>query len=147
MRHLLLFLLVVQSLCAQENPIQWSAQAQQAEENTYDVILKASIQENWKLYDVNLPAGGPLPTLLIWNNATAIGALEGSTPKTGYDPIFEMELAYHLEELVWVQSVKTSDDNISITIEYQACDDAICIFRDETLIIPLSFNRHKYTIF
>ena len=61
MRHLLLFLLVVQSLCAQVNPIQWSAQAKQTEENTYDVLLKANIQENWKLYDVSLPDGGNKP--------------------------------------------------------------------------------------
>ena len=136
MRHLLLFILVVQSLCAQVNPIQWSAQAKQTKENTYDVLLKATIQENWKLYDVSLPDGGPLPTILVWNNATPLGMLKGSTPKTGFDPIFEMDLSYHVNELSWVQSVQAEDETISLTIEYQACDDAVCIFRDETLIIP-----------
>jgi thiol:disulfide interchange protein DsbD len=99
MRLFLITLLAVQSLWAQ-NPVTWSAQARQTDTNTYDVVLRATIQDNWKLYSTQLPEGGPLPTVLHWNNASPIGALAGTEPKTGFDAIFEMDLAYYIDEVV-----------------------------------------------
>jgi len=136
MRFLFLFLIVSQSIIAQ-NTVQWSAQAQQTDTNNYDVTLSATIEENWKLYSTELPEGGPLPTLIHWHNATPIGPLSGSTPKKGFDAIFEMELSYFTKKALLVQSVQTEEKEISLTIEYQACDDAVCIFREETLTIPI----------
>ena len=131
-----LFLFCCLSFSWAQNPVKWSAQARQTDTNTYDVILKANIQDNWKLYDVSLPDGGPLPTVLHWKNATTVDSLQGSKPKTGYDVIFEMDLAYYTQELMWVQSVTTEANTIELLIEYQACDDALCIFREEPLVIP-----------
>ena len=135
MKPLYLFLLVAQCLWAQ-NSVQWSAQARQTDTNTYDVVLSATIAENWKLYSTDLPEGGPLPTLLKWENATAVGELQGTTPKSGFDPIFEMELSYFTNKATLVQAVQTEQKEINLTIEYQACDDAVCIFREENLVIP-----------
>lgn len=134
--RIFLFLFCCISFSWGQDPIQWQAQARQTDTNTFDIILKAYIQENWKLYDVNLPVGGPLPTLLMWKNATAIGILQGSKPKTGYDVIFEMDLAYYTKELIWVQSVTTEATIIELLIEYQACDDSLCIFREDSISIP-----------
>jgi thiol:disulfide interchange protein DsbD len=132
-----LFLFCCLSFSWGQDPVKWSAQARQTDANTYDVILKANIQDNWKLYDVSLPDGGPLPTVLHWKNATTVDSLQGSKPKTGYDVIFEMDLAYYTQELMWVQSVTTEANTIELLIEYQACDDALCIFREEPLAIPI----------
>jgi len=135
MKPIYLLLLVAQSLWAQ-NTVQWSAQARQTDSQTYDVVLSATIAENWKLYGTDLPEGGPLPTVFKWENASPVGAIQGTTPKTGFDPIFQMELSYFTEGAMLVQAVETSADDIQLTIEYQACDDAICIFREENLVIP-----------
>lgn len=135
MKPIYLLLLVAQSLWSQ-NTVQWSAQARQTDSQTYDVVLSATIAENWKLYGTDLPEGGPLPTVLKWENASPVGAIQGTTPKTGFDPIFQMELSYFTEGAMLVQAVETSADEIQLTIEYQACDDAICIFREENLVIP-----------
>ncbi|MGB0444173.1 MAG: protein-disulfide reductase DsbD domain-containing protein, partial [Flavobacteriaceae bacterium] len=135
MKPIYLLLLVAQSLWAQ-NTVQWSAQARQTDSQTYDVVLSATIAENWKLYGTDLPEGGPLPTVLKWENTSPVGAIQGTTPKTGFDPIFQMELSYFTEGAMLVQAVETSADDIQLTIEYQACDDAICIFREQNLVIP-----------
>jgi len=135
MRAILFFVLLTQSLWAQ-NTVQWSAQARKTDTNTYDVVLSATIEENWKLYSTDLPEGGPLPTVFIWNNAKVVGDIQGTTPKSGFDPIFQMELSYFTESAMLVQAVITEDVDIKVTIEYQACDDAVCIFREETLEIP-----------
>ena len=131
-----LFLFCCLSFSWGQDPVKWSAQARQTDTNTYDVILKADIQDSWKLYDVNLPDGGPLSTVLLWKNATALGALQVNEPKTGYDVIFEMDLSYYTNELIWIQSVTTEAATIELLIEYQACDDALCIFGEEPLTIP-----------
>ena len=131
-----LFLFCCISFSWGQDPVKWSAQARQTDTNTYDVILKADIQDSWKLYDVNLPDGGPLSTVLLWKNATALGALQVNEPKTGYDVIFEMDLSYYTNELIWIQSVTTEAATIELLIEYQACDDALCIFGEEPLTIP-----------
>lgn len=135
MRRILLFLLFAQSLLAQ-NTVQWSAQARQTDTSTYDVVLSATITDNWKLYGTELPEGGPLPTIFVWENAEPIGTIQGDSPKSGFDPIFQIELSYYTESALLVQSVKTEAENINVTIEYQACDDSVCIFREELLIIP-----------
>ena len=126
MKPLYIFLLIAQCLWAQ-NTVQWSAQARQSDASTYDVVISATIAENWKLYSTDLPDGGPLPTLLKWEKATAISELQGTTPKTGFDPIFDMELSYFTDKVMLVQAVQTDEKEISLTIEYQACDDAVCI--------------------
>ena len=131
-----LFLFCCLSFSWGQDPVKWSAQARQNDINKYDVILKAQIQDGWKLYDVNLPDGGPLSTVLLWKNATALGALQGNEPKTGYDAIFEMDLAYYTNELIWIQLVTTEAASIELLVEYQACDDTLCIFREEPLTIP-----------
>ncbi len=136
MRILIITLLAVQALWAQ-NPVTWSAQARQTDTNTYDVVLRATIQDNWKLYSTQLPEGGPLPTVLHWNNASPTGALEGTEAKTGYDAIFEMDLSYFTKEAILVQAVQTAAKTIELVVEYQACDDAVCIFREEPLSIPI----------
>lgn len=135
MRNLFLLLFFVQLSWAQ-NPIQWSAQARQTDSQTYDVVLNATIKDNWKLYGTELPEGGPLPTVLHWKNASPQAAIQGTTPKQGFDPIFQMELSYFTNKVLLVQSVQTKDEQIELIIEYQACDDAVCIFREETIVIP-----------
>ena len=135
MKPIYIFLLVAQCLWAQ-NPVRWSAQARQTDTHAYDVVLSATIAENWKLYSTDLPEGGPLPTVFKWENAKPVGAIQGTTPKTGFDPIFDMELSYFTVSAMLVQAVETSADEIQLTIEYQTCDDAICIFIEENLVLP-----------
>jgi thiol:disulfide interchange protein DsbD len=128
---------VFQSIWAQ-NPVTWSAQARKTDLNTYDIVLHADVIENWKLYSTQLPEGGPLPTLLNWKNATPLGEIKGANPKSGYDSIFEMELFYFLEKALLIQSVQTDESVIELVIEYQACDDVLCVFREEALSIPIN---------
>ena len=86
-----------------QNQVQWSAQARQTDDSTYDVVINASIIDNWKLYSTDLPEGGPLPTVLKWKKSTQIEKLQTSLPKSGYDPIFLMELSiYYLHFLAYL---------------------------------------------
>lgn len=124
-----------------QNPVQWSTQARKTSDTTYDLVIRADIEPKWHLYALEMPENGPLPTEFGFSGVNLIGELTHSDLKTDYDPIFETELDFFDLEAVFYQSVELEDvnaENIEVEVVYQACDDKLCIFRQETLSINLS---------
>ena len=44
------------------NPVKWTTQAQKINDNEYNLVAFATIENGWKLYGQHLPANGPVPT-------------------------------------------------------------------------------------
>ena len=133
--------LLFASLSLAQNPVTWTTQAKQIDSLTYDVVITATIEEKWHLYATEMPKDGPLPTEFTFQDSTPIGPLTHSELITGYDPIFEMELSYFDIKANFYQTLVVADESvqdIKVNLIYQACDDKLCIFRDEQLLIPLS---------
>ncbi|MFW5773528.1 MAG: thiol:disulfide interchange protein, partial [Tangfeifania sp.] len=63
--HLLAFFAGAQII----EPIKWSFDSKQDGKNV-ELIFTASIDENWNLYDTELPEGGPIPTSVVFNDST-----------------------------------------------------------------------------
>ena len=124
-----------------QNPVTWTTQAKQIDSLTYDVVITATIEEKWHLYATEMPEDGPLPTELSFQDVVPIGPLTHSELITGYDPIFEMELSYFDNKATFYKTIEVTDQSVQdITVDliYQACDDKLCIFRDEQLLISLT---------
>jgi thiol:disulfide interchange protein DsbD len=124
-----------------QNPVTWTTQAKQIDSLTYDVVITATIEKKWHLYATEMPEDGPLPTEFSYQDVNSTGPLTHSELITGYDPIFEMELSYFDNKATFYQKVVVADEsvqNIIVDLIYQACDDKLCIFRDEQLLISLS---------
>ena len=133
--------LLFASLSLAQNPVTWTTQAKQIDSLTYDVVITATIEEKWHLYATEMPKDGPLPTEFTFQDSTPIGPLTHSELITGYDPIFEMELSYFDNKATFYQTIQLADQsvqNITVDLIYQACDDKLCIFRDEQLLISLN---------
>ena len=138
--------LLFASLSLAQNPVTWTTQAKQIDSLTYDVVITASIEEKWHLYATEMPKDGPLPTEFTFQDSTPIGPLTHSELITGYDPIFEMELSYFDIKATFYQTLVVADESvqdIKVNLIYQACDDKLCIFRDEQLLIPLSGDSQE----
>ena len=138
--------LLFASLALAQNPVSWTTQAKQIDSLTYDVVITATIGEKWHLYATEMPEDGPLPTEFTFQDTTLIGPLTHSELITGFDPIFEMELSYFDNKATFYQTIKVVDQSVKdITVDliYQACDDKLCIFRDEQLLIPLSGDSQE----
>ena len=134
------------SLALAQNPVSWTTQAKQIDSLTYDLVITATIEEKWHLYATEMPVDGPLPTEFTFQNTTPIGPLTHSELITGFDPIFEMELSYFDNKATFYQTMKVVDQSVQdITVDliYQACDDKLCIFRDEQFLIPLSGDSQE----
>jgi thiol:disulfide interchange protein DsbD len=147
MRILPLFLnLLFTVLALAQNPVTWTTQASQTDSLTYDLVITATIEEKWHLYATEMPEDGPLPTEFTFQDTTPIGPLTHSELITGFDPIFEIELSYFDNKATFYQTVIVTDEtvrHITVDLIYQACDDKICIFRDEQLLISLSGDSQE----
>ena len=128
-------------LKAQE-PVVWVTDFKQLSDTEYLLIFKASMQPKWHLYSQKLPKDGPLPTEFVFEGVGSafefVGITKESETVTAFDPIFEMDLSWFEKEAAFQQKIRLLQPEvaaISGEINFQACDDKVCIFRNE----PFSF--------
>lgn len=137
-RKILLSLLVLISTTALFSqifePIKWSFELKNTGKNSADIILKASIDNNWHLYGMEIPKDGPRPTTFVFEsvqNAKLEGKVQSQSKlKEVYDPNFDMKLSWYANEAVFVQKVSFTDaSKVRITgyVEFMACDDQNCL--------------------
>ena len=131
-----LFSLLLLFCCSQTifsqivEPVKWKTSIN----DNSELVLRASIDKGWHLYDMNLPEGGPYSTEFTFENiegAELVGKVFTSSKITSqYDEMFSMELRWFENVAVFVQKIKiTNPDKFKITgeISYMACDDAMCL--------------------
>ena len=140
--YLVLFLFLSIKSVAQE-PVTWSTAVKDNGSGNFTLITKAEVSENWRLYALNLPEGGALPTEFNFVDESifeSFSKVNEPNPTTKFDPIFQMEQSYFTNEVFFYQDVKIKDsftgDVIEQELVYQVCDDRVCLFRD----LNLEFN-------
>ena len=137
-RKIILSLLVLISTTALFSqifePIKWSFELKNTGKTTADIILKATIDEGWHLYGMNIPEGGPRPTSFVFEgvqNAKLEGKVQSQSKlKEVYDPNFDMKLSWYANEAVFVQKISFTDaSKVRVTgyVEFMACDDQSCL--------------------
>ena len=100
------------------------------------------MQPKWHLYSQKLPKDGPLPTEFVFEGVGSafefVGITKESETVTAFDPIFEMDLSWFEKEAAFQQKIRLLQPEVAAIygeINFQACDDKVCIFRNE----PFSF--------
>lgn len=120
-------------------PVSWTANVARIDDTTYEVVYKATIEEKWHLYSQNLPEGGAQPTEFIYENPAvkAQGKAKESKSVTAYDPVFEMDQTYFDGSATFTHRlvVDAEVESSVAEINYQACDDEVCIFDNQRFII------------
>ena len=92
---------------------------------------------------------GPLPTEFVFTYETLKLTPAGQSLQVlqvEFDQIFEIDLPFFDTEATFEQQFEVLDDTaseISGEINYQACDDRVCIFRTETFRIALDGSKLK----
>lgn len=121
-----------------QEPVIWETKLEKLSDTEYLLQFKAKIEDQWHLYSQDLPEDGPLPTQFVFQGeGTAfdlIGATEQSETVTAFDPIFEIDLSWFEGEANFEQKISLLDPEIFVVkgeINFQACDDKLCIFRNE----------------
>ena len=115
-------------------PIKWEISSKKVSSGVYDIICKATIDDNWHLYDAKLPAGGPIPTTFNLDEDEAsgielVGEFKATTTATSeYSEAFEIDLKYFKSEVTFVQQVKLTAPKGKLVgyVEFMACTGGQC---------------------
>lgn len=120
---------------AQLNPITWSFSATKTGDKTYEVHMKATIQDGWHLYSQKQPDNAiAIPTSFTLN-PNPLFALDGKIKEIGKMEVMnDKELGVSANQysrtVDFVQKLKLKANvktNLSGNVEYQTCDDKKCL--------------------
>lgn len=134
-RTIFLLTLVAVCLCVQAqmfNPVHWKNSVKMTDDTHGVIMLTATIDQGWHLYDTQLPDGGPIPTSVEWKTLDGVkleGKLTpGAKPHEEMDNTFEMKLRWWTGKVTLSQRfvVTAEKYNIKGAVRYMACNDETC---------------------
>ncbi|MGC6480458.1 MAG: cytochrome c biogenesis protein CcdA [Flavobacteriaceae bacterium] len=126
--------------------VTWEYRAEQLNDTVYQLQFQATIAPKWHMYSQFSPEDGAVPTEFQFDEQpqafVRLGEVTESESITAYDKVFEMDLIYFDSEAQFFQKVWVKDkmQPIQGTIIFQACDDKLCIFREEAFTFRLTEN-------
>lgn len=133
---LLLVLTVYGALAQIRQPVKWSVASKKINSKEAFVFIKATIQDGWHIYGLNVPEGGPISTVFTFQPSkdyTTIDKVSGPVPKSKYEKDFKMNVPYYQKEVTFQQKVKLIKGQTSIKgmVSYMSCDAKECLPEDE----------------
>ena len=117
-------------------PVKWQFGAKKLNDREAVVFMKATINNGWHIYSQHLEEGGPIPTLFTFEPAssyTLIGKPAEPKPLTKREEVFDMDVAYFENEVVFQQKIKLTQGATAVkgTVEFMACNATQCLPPDE----------------
>jgi len=129
------FLAIGLAVQAQLNPVSWSFTTKKIADKTYEVHMKATIQNGWHLYSQSQPVDAiAIPTTFTFNSNPLL-KLEGKVKEVGkmekfHDPKLDLSANQFSNTVTFIQVVKLkakTKTNITGSVEFQTCDDKKCL--------------------
>ena len=127
-------------------PVKWQVKAEKVDDLTYDIVFNATITQNWALYSIDSPDGGPLPTEFLFDDNASLELIGG--PQEDVDrlllkpePLFDNIMVGKFHDYAkFVQRIKVTALPMSISgmVAFMTCDDALCIPDDWPFEINLT---------
>ena len=125
-------------------PVKWSSSVVKVSDTEVDLIISASIENNWHLYSQFTPDGGALPLVFTFKNQKGNYQLIGKTKegkyKKSFNEIFEIEEYYFQNTAKFTQRIKILNSKlktISLLADGQACIDGKCVQTEGNLVFNL----------
>lgn len=125
-------------------PVKWSSSVVKISDTEVDLIISASIENNWHLYSQFTPDGGALPLVFTFKNQKGNYQLIGKTKegnyKKSFNEIFEIEEYYFQNTAKFTQRIKILNSKlktISLLADGQACIDGKCVQTEGNLVFNL----------
>ena len=128
-----LLILSLSSFSQIHDPVKWSTSVEKISDTEFDLIVQATIEEGWHLYSQNVPEDGPIPTTFSFEKTADYELVESTQEEEGhtiFDAVFEMEIKYFENRVIFKQRVKNLTENslkIRGEVEFMVCDDTRCL--------------------
>ena len=116
-------------------PVTWDVKMEITGKNEAEIVFDATIERGWHLYDISIPAGGPNPTAVKWDNGKMrnveiVGGLVANRKAVeDIDFTFNMMLGTWEKSVTLRQKVKLLNANdyaVEGVISAQACNEQNC---------------------
>lgn len=116
------------------NPVVWSAKVNKGADNVSEIVLTASIEGDWHVYDLGPYNGGPMATTLMIESENGV-AVSGEpyllTPShKEYNDAFKMEIGTCGNGMQIAQKIQTNlpkESKVKIVVEWQTCNEGECL--------------------
>lgn len=125
------------------NPVQWKTKVVQKSATEFELVMDATIENEWHMYSQFTPENGPLPTVFDYKNAKGnfdlVGKTKESPYKKVYNDIFEVDEYYFAKTAQFKQIIKVTNPKlkeVKVYVEYQVCKEQ-CIQQDATFTFKL----------
>ncbi len=135
-KSLILIALMVMGIGAYaqiEAPVKWSYAAKRISSTEAVVFLRATIQDGWHIYSLDVKDGGPIKTSFTFTPSKEY-SLDGKTteptPVTKFEKAFSMNVSYFEKTVTFQQKIKLKSANVSVIkgqLEYMTCNDKKCL--------------------
>lgn len=116
-------------------PVTWDVKMEITGKNEAEIVFDATIERGWHLYDISIPAGGPNPTAVKWDNGKMrnveiVGGLVANRKAVeDIDFTFNMMLGTWEKSVTLRQKVKLLNANdyaVEGVISGQTCNEQNC---------------------
>ncbi len=138
-------------------PVTWDVKMEITGKNEAEIVFDATIERGWHLYDISIPAGGPNPTAVKWDNGKMrnveiVGGLVANRKAVeDIDFTFNMMLGTWEKSVTLRQKVKLLNANdyaVEGVISGQACNEQNCqltkkefAFAKSTPVVAVDDNK------
>src|ERR1700709_106003 len=120
-----------------ETPVKWSYAAKKISPTEAVVFLRATIQDGWHIYSLNVKDGGPIKTSFTFSPSkeySLVGKTSEPAAITKYEKVFSMDVSYFEKSVTFQQKIKLKSPNASAVkgkLEYMTCNDKKCLPPDD----------------
>lgn len=125
------------------DPVKWKTKVVQKSDTEFELVMDATIDDDWHMYSQYTPDGGALPSVFEYKNAkgnyTLVGKTKESPYKKVFNDIFEVDEYYFAKTAQFKQVIKVTNPKlkeVKVYVEYQACKEQ-CIQQDKTFTFKL----------
>jgi len=120
-----------------EHPVKWAYAFKRTSATEGVVFLKATIEDGWHIYSLNVKDGGPIKTSFTFEPTkeySLVGKASEPAPVTKFEKSFNMNVSYFEKEVVFQQKIKLKSPAASVIkgkLEYMTCNDHKCLPPDD----------------
>lgn len=140
-----------------QNPVSWNLDSDAKGKSlkageSFKVKLNAALEEGWHLYALEQSAGGPIATKISLPDDSPFkleGNIVSQTPKTAFDPNFQIETKYYVKQATFTLPIKSTGElkgeDFAVNVYFQACNDSICLPPKTVKVTFAGFETVKKT--
>src|SRR5690606_21224137 len=118
------------------DPVSWKFNAENIADKEATIVITATIEPGWHVYSQFIEEGGPIPTSFTFEGSgfTKVGGVV-ECPKaiSAFDPNFNMQIAWHKDEVKFSQKIKLTQPKTTVKgmLEFMVCNDTHCLPPEE----------------